>query len=48
MAKRENTKKERADKYEEKLKVNLSFEQLIELSVKGNPKPKRKEEKKNK
>lgn len=32
--------KQRADKYEEKLKVNASFEELIRISVKDKPKQK--------
>jgi hypothetical protein len=41
-------KKKRATKYDEKLKINGSFADVIKVSVSGNstPKPKEKKEKK--
>lgn len=38
-------KKTRENKYEEKLKVNITFDELMNLTVKGNPKPKKKDDK---
>ena len=37
-------KKKRAEKYDAKLAINGSFEDVIKVSVAGNPKPKPKEE----
>lgn len=34
------TTKKRPDKYNEKVKINASFEEIIKLIVSGNPKPK--------
>ena len=33
-------------KYHTRLKVNASFDEVLELAVKGNPKPKKKKAKK--
>jgi hypothetical protein len=33
MAKEKHPKKDRADKYEEKLKVNLSFDQILQAAA---------------
>ena len=41
------TKKKRADKYDEKLAINGSFENVIKVSVTPAPKPKPNPPKKN-
>jgi hypothetical protein len=36
----EKEKKQRAEKYEEKIKHNLSFNQIMKIAANPNPKPK--------